>query len=26
MHGVDERISEQNIRLAATFYATLIQG
>ncbi len=26
MHGVDERISEQNIHLAATFYATLIQG
>lgn len=26
MHGVDERISEQNIRLAATFYATLIEG
>ncbi len=26
MHGVDERISEENIRLAVTFYATLIQS
>jgi carboxypeptidase PM20D1 len=26
MHGVDERISEENIQLAVTFYATLVQS